>query len=183
MGARPAPARRHMAALALVPLLALLAACGGPLGPIAGGRLRGAVVETPIDDWSFAAGHALLQIETRPPRPYSVNVGFAVAGGQLYLDIGTAQDWHRWRQFVRRDPCVRVRLGERVYAARLVAVTAAAELEVARAAFAARGRRPPGPDDAIVRLQSPGCTPRPAPPPRSSPGVSRGGAPPPPPAA
>lgn len=60
----------------------------GALGPIAGGRLAGTAATSPPVDWSFAEDHALAQIETRPPRPHSVNVRFAVADARLYLDLG-----------------------------------------------------------------------------------------------
>jgi hypothetical protein len=93
----------------------VLAGCFGPLGPIPGGRLQGGVIRKPVTDWSFATAYRYAQVETRPKRPYSVTVNYYVAGGNLYLDIGTEADWNRWRRFIREDPRVRVRFGQRVY--------------------------------------------------------------------
>lgn len=101
----------------------LLAACGGPLGPLHGGRLRGALQETQIADWSFANDYRHAALEVRPDDPYSVTVNYYEVGGRLYLDIGEAAGWHRWRRYIREDPRVRVRFGDRVYPAIAVPVT------------------------------------------------------------
>jgi len=147
-----ARAPRSARAVALLVLACGVGACGGPLGPIAGGRLSGTPVAGPVEDWSFAAGERLLQVEKRPDDPYSVNVAFALDRGRLYLDLGAPDGWHRWRRFARADPRVRLRVADRVYAARLVEVNDARELALARAAFVARDIEAPAPGATVVRL-------------------------------
>jgi hypothetical protein len=99
------------------------AACGGPFLMLPGGVLRGEVVETPVTDWSFVdASH--IALEVRPTDPYSVNVGYVVRGGRLYVDPAEGR---RWLACIRDDPRVRVRVDGRVYAARATLVTDEAE--------------------------------------------------------
>lgn len=111
-------------------------ACGGPFLLLPGGALRGEVVETPVTDWSFVeASHVALEV--RPTDPYSVNVGYVLRDGRLYVDPAEGR---RWLACIREDPRVRVRVGGRVYAARAVRVTDESEL----AGF--------GPDRFVYRL-------------------------------
>ncbi|MFM1896376.1 MAG: hypothetical protein RLZZ385_1450 [Pseudomonadota bacterium] len=79
-----------------------LSACGEPLGLFAGGRLAGK--ETPLTALPTAEG--VLQIETRPDDPYSVNIGFFLEDGVLYID--PAED-RQWYQNIQQDPRVRIR--------------------------------------------------------------------------
>jgi hypothetical protein len=134
-----------------IPLLAAAFAavgCHGPFGPIPGGRLTGVRAEHPVADWSFANDYAHAQLELRPHDPYSVTVDFYVVDGKLYLAIGKQGDWSRWRRYIRDDPRVRVRFGERVYD--LLAVPCPPrEVEKILPAYYAKDRdRPP-----------PGCAP------------------------
>jgi len=46
----------------------------GPLGPVPGGELSGTVRTFP-DNWASAHDIEIIQIETRPGNPYSVNIG------------------------------------------------------------------------------------------------------------
>lgn len=133
-------------------LLVALAGCGGPWGPLHGGRLAGIAVATPVADWSFAADQRLMQIEVRPSDPYSVNVNFLLVDGRLYVDIGQSSDWNRWRQLIRADPHVRVRFGDRIYAADAVPVTDPAELAAVAAAYHSRHGTPPPAAATFVRL-------------------------------
>ncbi len=125
-------------------LALLLVACGGPLGPIAGGRLSGVEVAEPVDDWSFASSFDLMEIEVRPSRPYSVKVHYYLVDGRLYFE-GGANGWSRWRGYLRDDSRVRVRFGDRVYVARAVAVTDDAEIGSILPRFYAKDRDQPSP--------------------------------------
>lgn len=130
-------------------LAAALAACGGPLGPLHGGRLRGTAHGAPPGDWSFANQHRHAALEVRPRDPYSVTVNYYEVGGRLYLDIGAEAGWHRWRRYIRDDPRVRVRFGADIYDA--VALPVGDEAEIAAllpAYFAKDSSEPP-----------PGCAP------------------------
>jgi uncharacterized protein YheU (UPF0270 family) len=142
----------NVAARLTAAVLVALIGCGGPLGPIHGGRLSGIAVATPVADWSFAADQPLMQLEVRPSDPYSVNVNGLVVDGRLYVDIGQPTDWNRWRQMIRADPRVRVRFGDRVYAARAVAVVDAAELAAIAAAYRRRHGAPPPAGATFARL-------------------------------
>jgi hypothetical protein len=142
----------------IVLLATVVAACHGPLGPIAGGALSGRVVRQPVADWSFANEYAHAQIETRPQDPYSVTVNDYVAGGRLYIDIGKPGDWNRWRRYIHDDPRVRVRFGEEVYELVAVPVDDRTELTQLLAVYYAKsGSAPPR---GCVLAQGPeGCVP------------------------
>jgi len=137
--ARLAVARRA----ALIGVL-LAAACGGPVGPLAGGRLSGETVAPPVADWSFAAGYPLMEIEVRPDEPYSVKIHYYLVGGRLYFE-GAPNGWSRWRGYLQEDPRVRVRFGSRVYAGRAVAVGDAAEVAAVLPLFYEKDRDAPSP--------------------------------------
>lgn len=102
-----------------VSLLALfVAGCGGPFLIFPGGELSGEVVRESVADWSFARD-SVIALETRPDDPYSVELNSIVKQGGLYLDPAEGRTW---LEYIRADPRVRVRVGERIYP--LVAVLA-----------------------------------------------------------
>lgn len=111
------------AAAAILALAALAApGCSGPLGPFAGGRLRGVVQETSPPDWSFTHDVMIVQLETRPEDPWSVNLGCVEHAGALY--VGTDHpERERWVENVLADPRVRLRVGDRIWERRAVRVT------------------------------------------------------------
>ena len=113
--------------LASVVLLAALASgCeGGPFLVFPGGALSGEVVEVAPPDWSFA-DDTFLDLETRPARPYSVELNYVVKDGQLFIDPAEGRTWF---DHIREDPRVRVRFGDKVYAATAVLVGKPGELE------------------------------------------------------
>lgn len=129
------------------PCLALLAAllltgCGGPVGPIHGGRLSGPVARLPADLSAFEAAQTV-QLETDPASPYSVNTWIDVLDGRIYLASslihGTDEpSQRRWVQNVMRDPRVRLRVDGTVYELRAVRVEDIGEREAARAALLAK---------------------------------------------
>ena len=91
---------------------------------IPGGELRGEVVSEPVDDWSFV-GDRFVDLETRPDDPYSVELGYIVKDGKLYVDPAEGR---RWLEYIRADPRVRVRFGDRVYPLEAVLVGEPGEL-------------------------------------------------------
>jgi len=123
---------------------ALLAACSGPVGPLAGGRLAGTTAATPVSDWSFAEAYPLMEIEVRPTDPYSVKIHYYVADGELYFE-GAPNGWSRWRGFLEDDPRIRVRFGETVHPARAVAVTDPQEIARVLPLFYAKDADEPTP--------------------------------------
>ena len=48
----------------------------------------------------------MFQLETLPADPYSVNIGFFVVDGTIYID--PAED-RQWYQNIQADPAVRIR--------------------------------------------------------------------------
>jgi hypothetical protein len=107
----------------LIPALALIIGslgCG-PIGPFAGGRLRGDTGPADVHDWSFADDEDLLQLETRPSDPHSVNTWFATIGPKLYVPTsmlyrhGDDPSKRGWVQNVEADPQARLRILGKVY--------------------------------------------------------------------
>ena len=86
-------------------LLGLLAACGGPLWGLPGGRLAGN--EAPFDASVLPGDGGVMALETRPRDPYSVNVGYVVIGGRIYIDPASERNWY---QHMLSDPAVRIRI-------------------------------------------------------------------------
>ena len=106
----------------------ILSACGGPLGPLAGGELSGEEASPTNGDWSFAKDVEVIQLETRPSEPHSINIWTGVLDKQLYLPSslisGDENPAERgWVQHVTADPSVRLRIDGRVYTAQAVRVT------------------------------------------------------------
>lgn len=137
----PTPFRTVLPVLLLS--LAAGLACGGPVGPLSGGRLAGNPGPRVVADWSFADEIETAQLETRPADPYSVNIWFAGRGDRLYVPssmiLGPKVPTERtWVAHVQADPAVRIRLDGTVYARNAVRVEDADEFEAARTALEAK---------------------------------------------
>jgi hypothetical protein len=90
--------------------VALLVGCAEPVMVIPGGRLEGSVTAVP-DTW--AAVPETVQLETRPAKPYSVNIWALAVGRHLY--VATSAEGTTWSSFIENDPKVRVRMDESIY--------------------------------------------------------------------
>ncbi len=108
----------------------LLISCGGPAELIPGGfalpggKLSGE--EGKASSWDeAAAGHSVMDLETRPRDPYSVRIGFVLRDGNLYIDPAEGR---RWYPHLEANPSVRVRFEDAVYRARAIEVTDPSEL-------------------------------------------------------
>jgi len=138
--------------------------CNGPLGPFAGGRLRGELGPPLVADWSFASAEKTLDLEACPADPHSVQVWFASVDSRLYVPssmIAGSKDpsERRWVRCVQDDPRVRIRLGGLIFERQAERVEEAAEYEAARAALESRHGLDPQSRDAnrtiwIYRLSS-----------------------------
>ena len=95
-----------------------LIACGGPLLVFPGGALRGEEVSEPVEDWSFVDDR-FVDLEVRPSDPYSVELNYVVIDGELFIDPAEGRTWF---DYLREDPRVRVRFGDKVYPAQAVLV-------------------------------------------------------------
>ena len=99
--------------------------CGGPFLVFPGGALRGEVIEEPVADWSFVTD-SFIDIETRPEKPYSVELNYIVKEGKLYIDPAEGR---RWLDHIRSDPRVRVRFSGKIYPMKAVLVGRPGELD------------------------------------------------------
>jgi hypothetical protein len=105
----------------------LLTGCGRPWFLLPGGELDGERAAAPAD-WTFAGAFGTAQLETRPEDPYSVNVGFTVVSGQLYVNAGDTET--RWVKNLAANPLVRLRVDETLYELKAERVTDPAEVAV-----------------------------------------------------
>lgn len=105
--------------LALAPVALALIACG-PTVVLPGGRLQGEVRPAP-SSWAFTESVEIVQIETRPEDPYSVNVWIVELEGALHVAAGAGLG-ARWARHIAQDPRVRLKIGEAVYAFRAIRV-------------------------------------------------------------
>lgn len=109
-------------------LASLSFGCGGPLGPFAGGKLSGDEVTAPVTSWAFAENAEVIQLETQPSAPHSINIWSAVVEDQLYvptsLILGQENPTERdWVQHVSDNPAVRVRIDGNIYRANAARVS------------------------------------------------------------
>jgi len=79
-----------------------LVACSEPILYFAGGRLAGE--EAPLLELPTSSG--VIQLETLPADPYSVNIGFVLLDGKMFIDPAADRQWY---QNILSDPAVRVR--------------------------------------------------------------------------
>jgi hypothetical protein len=130
--------------ICLVLLLVMLRITGlNPIGDTPGPGnfpglwLSGAVVTTPVTNWSFVSQYKTDKVQTRTwyMIPHSVTTGFIVRDGQLYLTSNFAAgvpfpDGKSWVKNVMRDPHVRLKFGNDLYDCVLSHVTDPAERAV-----------------------------------------------------
>ncbi len=103
--------------LAIVVLALLgLPACG-PLIMIPGGELSGEVRSAP-SDWSFSDAVKIVQLETRPADPYSVNIYGVAVGPDFY--VAASKPDNQWVQHIPDDDSIRLRIGKAIYELRAV---------------------------------------------------------------
>ncbi len=128
-----------MRAVLSVLFVLALSACGGPVGPISGSALSGAVEPAPAD-WSFIEDVEQVQLETNPAAPHSVNTWIGTNAGALYVPtsmirgpkLPTEREWVR---NVEADERVRLRIDDAIYELRAVRVIDDTEAATARAAL------------------------------------------------
>ncbi len=103
--------------------------CNGPFMLMSGGKLEGVGKPVP-GDWTFTADSGIVQLETRPEEPYSVNIVYTVLNGILYINAGDTET--QWVKNISADSAVRLRMHDVLYDLRAERVSDAAEI----AAFA-----------------------------------------------
>ncbi len=112
-----------------------------PLLVFPGVELRGTLDSRVIDDWGFTDEVEFVQIETRPARPYSVQVYGVGSGDAFYI---ASQGWRgalgsthraRWIRHLAEDPRIRLRVGATLYELEGVRVDDDREVERVRQLF------------------------------------------------
>ncbi len=97
-----------------------------PMGPIPGGRLSGEVLPVP-EDWSVYGAVELVQLETRPDDPYSINIWGIGIGKDYYIASGGGGE-SSWVDHMRVNPEVRLRIENNIFELKAVRVTDETEL-------------------------------------------------------
>ena len=119
-----------------------LGACSSDGLPFSGGALTGSPTPLPRDLTELAAAQ-VIQLETRPERPYSVNLWVVGLSENLYVFAGSSKS--NWVEHIEANPDVRIKIGDAIYALRasLVKNKNKNEFETfARGWEAKYGRRP-----------------------------------------
>jgi len=120
---------------------ALLSAGCAPFLVFPGGQLRGMLVSTEVGDWGFTDESEFVEIETRPDRPYSVQVYGVGSGNAFYI---ASQGWRgalgsanraRWISHLAEDPRIRLLVGDALYELEAVRVDEESEIERVRQLF------------------------------------------------
>ncbi len=88
----------------LVLACVFVAGCSGPFMVFPGGAISGDTA--PYDLSAVDPEVSVLQLETNPAEPYSVNLGFFRIGDDIYIDPAEER---RWYQHIKADPRVRIR--------------------------------------------------------------------------
>ncbi len=85
-----------------------------------GGKLEGE--ETPFTPAAAPQDNQVLQLETNPARPYSVNIGYQMIEGRVFIDPAAERTWY---QHIADNPSVRIRFAghDEVHPAQAVDVT------------------------------------------------------------
>jgi hypothetical protein len=76
--------------------------------------LKGELVTTPVNDWSFTDKIQAIKIQTHTPflLPHSVSIWCAVYNDNLYV---TSYRGRLWVEDIIRDPRVRLKIGGQIY--------------------------------------------------------------------
>ena len=88
--------------------------------------MEGPVAEAP-STWELDRDSALAQLETQPNDPYSINFTYVQLDGRLYAYAGDTRT--NWVANIEKNALVRVRLQNKIYAARATRVTSSEELD------------------------------------------------------
>ena len=105
-------------------LLVLLSGC--EYLPVSGGKLEGTVAPAP-DDWTAVAAQDIIQLESNPAEPYSVNLWIIGNDADLYVHAGA--NLAQWVEHIDQDPNVRVLMSGNIYELRAERVNSQEEFD------------------------------------------------------
>ena len=97
-----------------------------PMGPIPGGQLTGEAKAVP-DNWSAFSEVELVQLETRPDDPYSLNIWGVGLGRDYYIASGGGGE-SNWVDHIIDNPDVRLRIENKLFELKAVRITDEEEL-------------------------------------------------------
>ena len=106
--------------------LVLSLALGCRYIPLPGGELDGTPAPVPAD-WSRLADTSIVQVETRPDDPYSVNLWAVARGDAVYLHSGDNRA--AWIEHLEADPRLRLQIEDAIYELRAERVTSQEEFD------------------------------------------------------
>ena len=112
--------KKHLSKTYCLFTLLFISGCSGPFLVFPGGALDGP--EQGIESASIVGDGALVQLETRPSDPYSVNLNGFYISGSVYLDPTNERTWYT---HIMDDARVRIKFegDETVYTAIAVVET------------------------------------------------------------
>jgi hypothetical protein len=90
----------------------------GPHGRTPGLWLKGNLVTTPVNDWTWTDKVPTIQLQTESwyLLPHSVNIDCMTLNGHLYVSSGyPPQNVKTWYKNLVRDPHVLIRIGNNLY--------------------------------------------------------------------
>ena len=94
-------------------VLAILSGCSEESLPFSSGALEeGTVVEAPTD-WRPVAQREIVQLESQPTDPYSVNLWVIGEESHMYVFAGGTKA--NWVEHIEVDPNVRMKIGDSIY--------------------------------------------------------------------
>ncbi len=108
MSGRPSPLALLMSMLCVF----CMGGCAEPFIVMAGGALAGEEADPP-PDWSEFADEEIVQLETRPDDPYSINIWMIADGADVYVATGDGPT--RWTRHIEQNPDVRLRIQGKLY--------------------------------------------------------------------
>lgn len=121
-----------MAKFLVFSCLAFLVACS-PMGPLPGGELSGTVQAIP-HDWSASLEMPIVQVQTRPNNPYSINIWGVAHESNFYIGSGGGEE-SAWVGHLAEDPSIRLRLGTNLYLLKAVRVRNETEQALVRGLY------------------------------------------------
>jgi hypothetical protein len=127
---------RALRAAVAIALSTGFVACIDPSDQRPGLWLSGDPMQGFPESWSFSNDHREIAIEVQTPHliPHSVTIWCAVVDDELYLGARNPED-KRWVGWVKRDPDVRLRIGETIFDAKLAVLDDADRTASVRAAY------------------------------------------------
>ena len=114
-------------------LTIILVSCAEPRSMMPGGQLSGEVFAVPL---TWVDVPEIIQVETRPSDPYSINIWGVAIGQHLY--IATSDSGTTWSDFLNTDSDLRARVGFSLYELSAASITDPAERSRVAAAYVSK---------------------------------------------